>query len=383
MDDVARRVATDASGNVYAAGFSTGGLDGNVNSGSYDAFIVKYDSGGVKQWTRQLGTIGLDQVFAMAVDASGNAYVAGHTDGTLVDNTSVGGSDAFIAKYDTHGAVQWMRQFGTTAADYVYAMAVDAGGNAYVAGTTEGVSNDVFIAQVDSSGAVLSIQTLGTAAFDAANAVAVDSSGDVYVAGQTSGTFAGNTAAGDYDGFVAKLSAGGSLQWVRQFGTTAYDYLAGLSLDASGSAYVVGNTNGTFVDNTSGGGGDAFIAKYDTAGVEQWTRQFGTSSQDAARGVGLDTNGNTYVVGYTNGAFAGNTHLGDYDAVITKYDTAGVAQWTRQFGTAAGDVSYGVAADANGNIFAAGYTSGAFDGNPNAGSADIFVVKYTSDGAKR
>ncbi|MBI4303064.1 MAG: SBBP repeat-containing protein, partial [Chloroflexi bacterium] len=105
---------------------------------------------------------------------------------------------------------------------------------------------------------------------------AVDAKGSAYVAGYTTGTFAGQSSAGAYDAFVHKYDSGGNQLWIRQFGTPSYDYASGITVDDTG-VYVVGETYGTFPGQASAGEGDAFVRKYDLSGNEIWTRQFGTA----------------------------------------------------------------------------------------------------------
>ena len=103
--DWANGVATDSSGNVYVAGDTFGGLDG-TNAGSWDLFVVKYNSSGTKQWTKQFGTSTSDSANGVATDSSGNVFVTGTTGGGLDNNTSAGDNDVFLVKYDPNGNKQ-------------------------------------------------------------------------------------------------------------------------------------------------------------------------------------------------------------------------------------------------------------------------------------
>ena len=92
-------------------GYTLGELDGNTNSGGRDIFLVKYDSSGTKQWTKLLGTSSTDMYltswgYGVTTDSSGNIYVTGNTSGGLDGNTSSGGSDIIIVKYDSSGTKQ-------------------------------------------------------------------------------------------------------------------------------------------------------------------------------------------------------------------------------------------------------------------------------------
>ena len=105
--DYANGVVTDSSGNVYVTGGTKGGLDGNTSAGNTDLFMLKYNSSGTKQWTKQLGSSGRDSANAIAIDSSGNLYVTGMTFGGLDWNTNSGANDLFVVKYNSSGTKQW------------------------------------------------------------------------------------------------------------------------------------------------------------------------------------------------------------------------------------------------------------------------------------
>jgi hypothetical protein len=96
-------VAADASGNAYVVGSTSESLDGNVNAGAADMFIAKYTSLSKHAWTRQLGTSAADNATAVAVDPNGDVYVAGSTSGGLDGYINAGGTDLFVVKYDAAG----------------------------------------------------------------------------------------------------------------------------------------------------------------------------------------------------------------------------------------------------------------------------------------
>jgi len=104
--DEAIGVATDSSGNVYVVGGTKGNLNGISNSGRTDAFVIKFNSSGTKQWTKKLGTWQNDLANGVATDSSGNVYVTGDTYGGLDGNTNAGNSDLFVVKYNSSGTKQ-------------------------------------------------------------------------------------------------------------------------------------------------------------------------------------------------------------------------------------------------------------------------------------
>ena len=104
--DVGLGVTVDSSDNLYVTGPTSGGLDGNTNAGGTDLFLVKYNSSGTKQWTKQLGTSANDNTIAVTVDNSSNIYITGYTSGGLDGNTNLGDTDVFLVKYNSDGVKQ-------------------------------------------------------------------------------------------------------------------------------------------------------------------------------------------------------------------------------------------------------------------------------------
>ena len=104
--DYGTGVTLYSSDNIYVSGQSNGGLDGNINSWSDDIFLVKYNSSGTKQWTKQLGSSS-DFAWDVTVDSSDNIYVTGFTNGSLEENFNQGSYyDIFLVKYNSDGVKQ-------------------------------------------------------------------------------------------------------------------------------------------------------------------------------------------------------------------------------------------------------------------------------------
>jgi len=272
-------VATDGAGNVYAAGSTLGDLDG-LSAGNSDLFLVRYDASGGQQWARQLGTAAVDVANAVAADTAGNIYVAGSTVGGLDGNVSAGNTDLFLVKYDPSGLKQWTRQLGTAAVDEAYAVATDAAGSIYVAGSTVGDldgnvsagNTDLFLVKYAASGDKLWTRQLGSAAVDEAYGVATDGAGSIYVAGGTVGSLDGNVSAGGTDLFLVKYDASGGKQWTRQAGSAAEDWangVAAIGAALGGNVFAAGTTYDGFDGNATAGGADLFLVKYDPFGTRQ------------------------------------------------------------------------------------------------------------------
>lgn len=343
---------------------------------------------GMSPWTRQLGTAVHDFAFGIAIHGT-NLYVSGRSDGDFDGNTNAGTTDVIVLNYDAKGAKVWARQLGTAGQEDVGHVAKDANGNAYVAGWTQGDldgSNsggiDIFVAKYDPSGTRQWIRQLGNASSNLTAAVACDQTSNVFVVGTTGAGLDGQPFAGMTDAYVVKYNTNGVKQWTRQLGTTAFDGGTGVATDSAGNVYVGGYTDGGLDGNTSAGLADLFVTKYDPNGVKQWTRQLGSTAYDGASTLTVDPSGNIYVLGGTQGNFDGNTSAGSLDAIVVKYDSGGVKRWSRQFGSASDDSLRGAAADQS-DVYIVGETTGGIDGNVNAGDYDAFVIKYDVNGVKQ
>jgi hypothetical protein len=205
----------------------------------------------------------------------------------------------------------------------------------------------------------------GSPASDTVNAVAADGTG-VYAAGYTFGALPGQTRVGGIiDAFLLKYDANGNIQWTRQFGT-ASDEAAWAVAASNNSVYVAGETRGAFPGQTNSGLADIYLRKYDSAGNLLWTRQYGTAGDEYASYLALD-GAFIYVAGYTTGSVEG-LNAGGVDAVLAKFDENGNLVWARQFGTSGTDYGYTVAVDGTG-VYVAGETFGALTGQIAGGHA--------------
>lgn len=388
--DSSEAIAIDAAGNLYIAGYTDGTFDGSINAGGFDAFVAKYDSAGLMQWSRQLGTAQTDSAYAVAVDSSGNVYVGGSTDGNLSGNQPNAGASLFITKYSSAGSPLWIRQFHSDGTDFLRGLAADSSGVTAV-GYTSGVlfapfaggNSDLFVMKLDDTGGLVWGRQSGTASTDNAASVVLGPGGEVYVAGYTFGSLDGNASSGSADPFVSKYNSSGVRQWTRQFGSAGGDFATRLTRDGAGNVFVAGRTDGSLDGSANAGGLDAFVAKLASNGALLWVRQLGSAADDFAYGVAIDAAGDAVIAGYTRGDLGGNTSAGGTDAFVAKFDSDGSAVWARQSGSTANDYVFALTVDAAGSLFLGGYTEGALDGNVSAGNADISITKYTSDGVKR
>ncbi|EAU66928.1 von Willebrand factor type D domain protein [Stigmatella aurantiaca DW4/3-1] len=291
--------------------------------------------------------------------------------------------------------LNWLQQIGTEAQDQGQAVAVTDEGsytvghaNSAFDGNTALGQNDFIIVKHNAAGAKLWSKQYGTNAQDYGMGVATymgTTPHQVYLAGYTAGAFGGANQ-GVMDAVLLRVDPGtGSTVWSRQFGSTATDLVMAVTTDKNGAIYVAGHTMGSIHGQANAGGFDMFLTKYNSAGTWQWTRQLGTPNIEQVRGVATDANDNVYVAGHTDGNLGG-PNAGNADLFLAKYNSAGTLSWVKQMGTSQADSIYGVATsrrlDNTVDVYVVGYTGASFDGQPYAGGLDAIVVKFAADGTK-
>ncbi len=331
-------ITTDINGNTILIGDTVEALPGYRNAGSSDIIVAKYDSDGNQLWERQLGTFRHDNSRGITTDANGNITVAGDTQAAFPGHTNAGSTDIILIKYDPDGNQLWTTQFGTSKHDSARGITTDANGNTTLVGETEGAlpghtnagNTDIILAKYDPHGNQLWATQFGTSGIDRARGITIDANGNTTLVGHTEGALRGHTYTGYYsDFFLAKYDPDGNQLWTAQFGTSSRDEAAGITIDAQGNTIITGYTWGELPDFTNAGQYDFILVKYDPNGNQLWATQFGSSGRDYAWAITTDANGNTTVVGDTNGALPGHTNVGGRDIILAKYDRNGRQLWTR------------------------------------------------------
>jgi hypothetical protein len=205
-----------------------------------------------------------------------------------------------------------------------------------------------------------------------------DDQENVFVFGHTRSAIAGENRGG-YDAFFAKYNQAGVQQWVRQLGTDEHDVCAGLDIDASGNVYTAGYTYGSFAKRNKGSA-DAFVAAYDQGGALLWHDQIGTEADDRALDIRLGNDDDVYLCGTTAGSLARQNN-GEEDFVVARYDRAGKLIWLHQYGTPAQDRGICMEIGEQGQIYVGGRTLGdlAFR-RSQRGYGDAFVSRIAETG---
>lgn len=416
-DESGNAIRVDSSGSAYVVG-STLSLDfpvvtpavqstygGGGELGSGDAFITKFNpQGSALVYSTYLGGGNDDVALAIALDAAGNAYVTGETystdfplSATPYQDQLKGVANAFVTKLTPDGQLGYSTYLGGESLDTGWAIAVDNSGNAYVAGDTDsstfptltpyqaqinGAVNG-FITKLNPAGNGLLYSTyLGGGVADTLLGIAVDATGAAYVTGETfSFNFPvtdGSQLRGVSDAFITKLNlAGNGLVYSRFMGGGVVDDFSGLgadggmaiAVDAGGNAHVTGYTQ---CDNfptvapfqaSLQGNTNAFVAKLNAAGATVFASYLGGDGVDLAYAIAIDLHGNVYVTGETDSTNFPHVRAyksqqeGVIDAFVTKINSLGSSiVFSTYLGGALMDYGNGIAVDSFENVYVTGYT---------------------------
>ncbi|MBL7719761.1 MAG: SBBP repeat-containing protein [Flavipsychrobacter sp.] len=358
--DAFNSIATDAAGNIYVSGSTSSdtgiastGCHQPLYQGSNDGILAKFNESGQRGWSTYYGGIGSEIIYSVNIDIAGRLIASGKTsspNNIATVNTQQpvyggGTSDAFLVRFDTAGNRLWGTYYGGMGNEDAYGCTSDGLGNIYIAGVTnsstgiastgshqdsfvgiEGNSiDDAYLAKFDSSGNRLWGTYYGGENREWYASVICDKSNNVYLAA-TTGFISGNTPApstfniastGAYQQqpsdsaeiFLAKFSPGGNRLWGTYYGSTGRDYIAsygnGLATDAWNNIYVCGMSTSAGMSTSSafqqqqGGDFDILISSFDSSGNRLWATYYGGAGNDQARGCVHDGDNSLYIAGFT------------------------------------------------------------------------------------
>ncbi len=401
--DIPCTMVLDNSGNIYVTGRS--------QLGAFNDFAtVKFNSSGVLQWSAKYNGTGNvdDEARAIAVDGSGNVYVTGNSYSTAIN------SDFVTIKYNSNGDSVWVKKYDYFASyDVATSIAVDNFGNVYVTGGSGSSAGDYATIKYNSNGDSLWVRRFDGPGFgvDLATSLILDDSNNVYITGVcfpgNFGTVKYNTAGvlqwsaiynapvavsngettvmsdldqshniyitgrstgsgTNYDIATVKYNSAGVQQWAARYNGPGnnLDFPYGIKADGSGNVYVTGRSDG------SGTGYDFVTVKYNLTGDQQWAARYTSAGArgEYATSIDVDGTGNVYITGIMD---ANGTSL---DFTTIKYNSAGDQLWMTRYDNGQGingsDAACSIVLDNSGNIFVTG--SSVQTGN----GEDFCTVKY-------
>ena len=323
--DAVSSVSTDVSGNVYICGttygsnfLASGGFLNNnpaAVGGTSAAYLVKFNGAGDRIWTTYYGGVGSTGGLSVAADGEENVYLSGFTlDFTGIASNgyqnaiaSSGFSDGFLVKFNPAGDRIWATYFGGAGDDTGFDIAVDTENSVYLTGRTSSPNFPVLNASQATAGADVGLYE---------------------------------------DAFLSKFDSDGVLLWSTYFGGSSFEAAFAVACASNGDVFISGRTNSNGLATTNAhqssksGAQDAFLVKYNTTGIRQWSTYYGGSEIDVAWGCTTDNLGNVLISGET-GSFSGIAESGFQNtpyapSFLVKFDSGGARLWGTYYGAAFG-----------------------------------------------
>jgi hypothetical protein len=397
-------IAVSPGGEIYVvsdSGVAWGNPVSPFVPGGSNVFVAKLGSSGNLIWNSFMGA--KDNVYgvygyAIALDTAGAAYVTGYSTASWGNprRAFVGGDrDAFVAKVDRNGQVQWNTFLGGAKVDEGHGISVDTLGNIYVTGESSAtwgnpltpfglIPGDAFIAKLDPTGALVWSTFCGGFGGNRGEAVTTSADGSIFVTGQSNMSWGSPQRPYQWmgDAFAAKLNPSGTLVWNTFLGGSSVDDGRGIAVDGAGSAYVTGYSQGSWGSPRVPfvAGKDVFVARLSPSGALLWSTFMGGSGWDEGHGIATDAASGVVVTGLSETTWGEPLTRyggGASDAFVARLDSSGSRSWHAFLGGPTYDWDLGVATDRQGGICIGG-ASGATWGSPLhafTGSSDVFVAR--------
>ncbi|MCI0449682.1 MAG: SBBP repeat-containing protein [Chlorobi bacterium] len=362
FEDRVTAVTTDKSGNIYITGFQTSG------TGNVDYYTAKYNPGGQQMWAQTYNGPGSgeDKAFGIAVDNVGNVIVTGYSTGvgsqadfTTIKYRASDGNQLWVSRYNEPG----------NGDDKAFGIAVDRIGNIYVTGYITRIGTDIYTIKYNSNGVYIWGQLINGTANDDDKAfgIAVDSLGDnIYICGYTTNDTTG------VDFTTARYDSTGVLLWEDKYNgfESGEDRAFGIVVDTDENIFVTGYSTGANSRE------DCLTIRYLKAGDTSWVARYngGGNHNDRAFGIVVDTDGNSYITGYT---VTEDTVTTDY--LTVKYNFEGVQQWAKTYDGSANyqDTAFAICFTHKNPDYV--FITGGSSSDTIPGKMDIVTIRYNVD----
>ena len=398
---------------------------------------IKIENNSTVSWVKTFGSTQKDIAYFSTSDKMGNSYVTGYFKGTIDFDgsgrfvaTSNGAEDIFIVKFDKDGSVIWFKTIGGRETDKGASILIDSFNHIYVAGDFKsadvdfdgtGSNNisshgeeDIFLLKLDRDGNVLKLDRFGEEGKDAIISMTLDSANNILLTGLFGKTVDFNpntsvennlTCAGTFDAFILKLNSAGEYIWAKAFNGT--NWVKGLFIvtDLDNNIYITGyfkdtadfDPSSNTYNLTAVGDRDFYIAKLNSIGDFLWAGRIGSSAEDRALSMVIDSSNDLYLSGFFSGECDFDIGVGEEilntnglsDAFVLKIKSNGEFAWVKQIGGARKDKATEIKFDTFGDILISGYFQESVDFDSDIGEAihvsngrsDAFILKLDKDGA--
>ncbi len=328
--ELAHSVRPVSTGGYLSCGYT------NV-AGTYDAHLTRLDATGSVLWSKQYGSSNSEDLFAAVETPGGNFIAVGYTYGI--------NGDLYVINTDAGGNIIWSKTFDIGPNEYGYAIARTTDSKYVIVGSTyTGTDNDIYFLKIDSLGNLLWSKQFNNGvgnSYEIGFDLKQTSDGGYAIAGYTDGS-----GAGLFDVYVIKTDSSGNIQWDRTYGGSNNEF-GGYSIsETAGGGYIIGGSTSTF----GAGNGDYYLVRADATGNILWSKTFGGSATEYGYSCRQTVDGGFVLTGFTNSFGSGMN-----DAYLVKTDSAGSLQWSRTYGTVSDELASWVMQTPDNGFIITGY----------------------------
>jgi hypothetical protein len=321
-------------------------------SSEYNVFAVRVDAMGDTLWMRSYGGAGLDHAAGVCEVAGDGFLIAGYT-------TSFGAGfyDAYVIRLSNTGDTLWTRTYGTSGADFGYAIVPTADGGFAVAGSSamSGPSLDAWLLKADANGNVIWQHTYGSTSTDEAFSLQRTSDDGYLLAGRSVPPNGMGT-----DMYAVRTNSAGDSLWTRRYGNDDWEEGAGAVETMDGGVFIAG-----WKRSSSNYDYNCFVVQADVNGNQMWSATYGGALMDRATALRQSSDGGAILAGYTASSGAGAS-----DYYFLKFDTNGDTIWSRTCGGSGDDLLHALDVTSDGGYIAAGISN-----SYGHGSGDFWLVR--------
>ena len=388
--DQAYAIQQTTDGGYIVAGISKSN-DGDVsgNHDKEDFWIIKLDAKGDIVWQKSLGGSGNDRTSSIRQTADGGYIAAGTSDSNDGDALGNYGSlDGWVVKLDGNGELVWQRMFGGTMTDWIKDIQQTIDGGYIFTGTTFSRDSfmlkhpryiaNVWVVKLNAEGQIVWQRVFGGSKIDEGRAVQQTKDGGYVIAAYNTSSDGGIPKShGEWDYWIIKLDAEGSVTWQKTFGGSKFEVAN--SIQETDEGYIVEGFSDSTDGDVSGnyGSSDYWIVKLDTKGNIDWQRSLGGKDKEISAGIQQTKDGGYIIGGWSesnDGDVSGNHGKGDY--WIIKLDARGDIVWQKSLGGSGTDRLNSIQQTADGGYIVAGSSeSNDGDVSGNHGASDFWIVK--------
>ena len=352
--DTSSKIIKTSDGGLAVSGYAS-----SFGAGGYDAYLAKYDITGNLQWNKTWGTTGTETAQSVTQTNDGGYVLVGYSDGFGA------AEDILIYKLDSTGNLLWTKRLSstTTLTDEAQSVSATSDGGCIVAGfasaTFGTTTGDAYITKLDSAGNITWSKTWGGSIWDSASSVIQTSDGGYAMTGYTV-----SFGAGGREVFLVKYDSAGNVTWNKTWGT-ASDEWANSVIQTSDGGYAI-----TGVTYSYGAYGDSLFLKLDSTGNVTAARTWGgTVNMEQGQSI-IQTSDGGYA---TTGVALGGFGAGAQEMYMLKYDSTYNLTWSKTFGGTSNEWGYGIVQTSDNGYAVAGSIA-----SYGAGSYDMFIAKYDS-----